>query len=369
MAKRVLDAELVEAVVLGGGVLGGGGGGSLDEGRRNGLLALERDAPPLVDLADLPGDAILATASAVGSPAARTTCMRPEDFVRSVELLRDAGGVPLAGLITSECGGLACTNGWLQAAALGLPVVDAPCNGRAHPTGVMGSLGLQEAAGYVSLQAAVGGDPVRERHLEILVRGDLENAAAVVLQAAAKAGGMVAVARNPVTVDYARDHAAPGALQRAIAVGRAMRARRGAGPRAMIEAAAETLGGEIAGEGALVAAELETRGGLDVGTVRVAVGRGRLLELTFWNEYMTLDRLDGPGGAEAVRVATFPDLVATLDLASGLPMTTAEARVGREVAVLRVPRGKLILGAGMRCAGLLRAVEATVGKEMVRYLS
>ncbi len=201
MARLVLNAELVEAVVLGGGVLGGGGGGSIDEGRRNGLLALQRGAPLLVDLDDLPGDAVLVTASAVGSPAATTTCMRPADFVRAVELLRAVGGVRVAGMITSECGGLACTNGWMQAAALGLPVVDAPCNGRAHPMGVMGSLGLHEAAGYVSLQAAVGGDPAENRYLEVFVRGGLAKAAALVLQASAQAGGMVAVARNPVRVD------------------------------------------------------------------------------------------------------------------------------------------------------------------------
>ena len=67
MAALQLNQETVEAVVLGGGVLGGGGGGSLDDGRTNGLLAIQWGAPPLVDLADLPGDAVLVTASAVGS--------------------------------------------------------------------------------------------------------------------------------------------------------------------------------------------------------------------------------------------------------------------------------------------------------------
>lgn len=366
MVTLQLNQEVVEAVVLGGGVLGGGGGGSLEDGRRNGLLAIQWGAPTLVDLDDLPGDAVLVTASAVGSPAAKTTYAPPAHYVRSMELMRDLGGVHLGGIVSSECGGIACTNGWMQAAALGLPIVDAPCNGRAHPLGIMGSLGLHALPGYVSLQTAVGGDPAADRYLELFVRAKLPQAAALVLQAAVHAGGMVAVARNPVTVDYAKDHAAPGALKRAIAVGRAMLAGQSAGPLSMVEAAAETLGGDIAGRGPIVAVDLETKGGLDVGTVRVAIGQSRTLELTFWNEYMTLEAA-APRQSEADRLATFPDLMATFDLATGQPMTTAQARVGLEVAVLRVPRAKLILGAGMRYPALLRTVEEVVGKEVLRY--
>jgi hypothetical protein len=37
--------------------------------------------------------------------------------------------------------------------------------------------------------------------------------------------------------------------------------------------------------------------------------------------------------------------------------------------VLRVPRQKLILGAGMRYPALMRAVEEAVGREVLRYIS
>jgi hypothetical protein len=83
---------------------------------------------------------------------------------------------------------------------------------------------------------------------------------------------------------------------------------------------------------------------------------------------MTLETFDNGRGSGAIRVATFPDLMATFDLATGAPLTTAQARVGLEVAVVRVPRGKLILGAGMRYPALMRAVEETVGREVLRYI-
>jgi len=324
-------------------------------------------APDLVDVNDLPPEAILVTCSAVGSPASKTTYALPAHYVRSAELLRDAGGVSIQGFISSECGGLACTNGWMQAAALGLPIVDAPCNGRAHPVGVMGSMGLHQDEGYVSLQAAAGGNPATGRYLEMFVRGKLDKSVAMVLQAAIQAGGMVAVARNPVTAAYAHENAAPGALKRSVAVGRAILAGQPAGPAAMIEAAAAELGGEIAGRGRIQEMKLETRGGLDVGEVRVASGEHEMLVLTFWNEYMTLEtELDS--AALPRRVATFPDLIATFDLATGLPLSSAMLAEGQTIAVLRVPREKLILGAGMRSPELMRAVETTMGKEINKYI-
>ena len=76
MSKIRLDADTVEAAVLGGAVLGGGGGGSLELGRRNGLLAVELGAPELVDLDDVVPEAVLVTVSAVGRrpPRRRTPC-------------------------------------------------------------------------------------------------------------------------------------------------------------------------------------------------------------------------------------------------------------------------------------------------------
>src|ERR1035437_6806862 len=106
-----------------------------------------------------------------------------------------------------------------------LPAIDCPCNGRAHPTGVMGSLNLSEAPDYVSHQTAVGGGG--GRYLEVSVAGSLERAAAMVRKASVKAGGLMAVARNPVTIAHAKHNGAPGAIRKAMAVGEALRSHRG----------------------------------------------------------------------------------------------------------------------------------------------
>jgi DUF917 family protein len=154
-----ITEESLEAAILGGAVLGGGGGGSMRKGRANGREALSSGRLRLVDIDDVPPDATLITGSAVGAPAATEAQALPKDYVRAVELLSENGCPKPEGFIPNECGGSSITNGWVPAALLGLPVVDALCNGRAHPTGTMGSMGLHRDPEYVSRQAAAGGNP------------------------------------------------------------------------------------------------------------------------------------------------------------------------------------------------------------------
>jgi DUF917 family protein len=311
--------------------------------------------PVLASVQELPSDALVFTVSLVGAPAATERYLEPVDHLRAVDLAIDSAGRRPAALIANENGAMATVNGWLQSACLGLPVLDAPCNGRAHPTGTMGAMGLHRRAGYVSIQGAVGGDRCRDRHVELAVRGPLFLADAMVRQAAVHAGGLVAVARNPVELGYVTEHGAPGGISQAIAIGELLLAST---PDDRPEAVAGRLGGMVVARGRVRSYRLETRGGFDVGRMEVASDRGSF-RLTIWNEYMTLD---GPEG----RLATFPDLIATLD-AEGWPLISAEIGDGVDLSLLVVPAGRLLLGAGMRDRELFRVVEATIGEPVLAY--
>jgi hypothetical protein len=350
-----VDEEAVRAAAYGGALLGGGGGGSISEGLQLGQLAIEVGRPRLVDLDELDGEAILVTVSAVGAPAAKDQYLEPIHYVQALQLLIEHLDEPVAGLMTNENGGLATLNGWLQSVATGIPVVDAPCNGRAHPTGAMGSMGLDGVDGYVSRQAAVGGDPSAHRHVRLYAEGSLDSVARLVRQAAVEAGGLIAVARNPVTVAYACEKAAPGALRQAIEIGQTLL---GAGsPLEAAQAACDLLGGEVVCQAPVQRVTIQTKGGFDVGQIDLQGG----YELTFWNEYMTLER-------EGQRLATFPDLIATLSADEIRPLTSAEIKEGQEVFLIQVPKEKLCLGAGMRRQELFRIAEEAVGKEMLGYV-
>ncbi|CEP66307.1 Protein of unknown function DUF917 [Moorella glycerini] len=138
-------------------------------------------------------------------------------------------------------------------------------------------------------------------------------------------------------------------------MGRAILANRAKGPLPAIEAAAEVLGGAIVFTGKVAAVSLETTGGFDVGTV-VVQGERQLAELTFWNEYITLE-------VDSERQGTFPDLLATMDLITGLPLSLAEVQEGQEIAILHVHRDELILGSGMKDPALFHVVEKATGKK------
>lgn len=322
----------------------------MENGRQLGALAMQYGGLELVEAERLPQETVLVTCSYVGSPAAENICVKAEAYTRAVDLLRQHFGVQVGGLITNECGGTATLNGWLQAAALGLPLVDAPCNGRAHPTGVMGAMGLHAVDGYVSRQSAVGGDEAAGRYVEMSVSGALEAASGLVRQAAVQAGGMVAVARNPVSAGYVRGHAAVGAIQMCIGLGQAMLAAQSAGGESVCRAAADFLGGEIVTAGTVDSFTLRSAGGFDVGQADIGAYR-----MDFWNEYMALEK-DGR------RLATFPDLIMTLEESGGLPVTTAQMREGLRLMILRVPWQNLRLGAGMFHRELYTPAEEITGK-------
>ncbi|WP_067622209.1 DUF917 domain-containing protein [Alicyclobacillus acidiphilus] len=354
MTKRQLTVRDVEAAVLGGKFLGGGGGGWTADGLALANEAMQTNAPMLISPDECGDDDIIVTAALVGAPAAKDQYVEPAHFVRTIERMESALGTKVAGVITNENGAAATVNGWIQAAKLGIPVIDAPCNGRAHPTGVMGSIGLHQLKDFVSIQAASGGR--LDKYVEIVVKASLERAATLVRNASVQAGGVVAVARNPVTAGYVMQHGAVGAITQAIELGHAMLRAQAHGARAVVDAALDFMSGARIATGKVAHVSLRTEGGFDVGEVTIGD-----VDMTFWNEYMTLER-------NGERLATFPDLIMTMDTNTGMPLLTAELQPGLDVTVVCVPRAHVKLGAGMHDEALFKVVETVVNKEICKYV-
>lgn len=356
-----IDRQDVEAAVIGGAILGGGGGGWIEEGRMLGQIALEQGFSEILSIDDIPDRFMLLTVSAVGAPSAGASLLEPEDYVRAVEMFMDKTKIKIEGLISSEIGALGVVNGWLQSAELNIPVIDAPCNGRAHPLGLMGSMGLAQKENYLSLQVAVGGSRKRRNRVEAFFEGSLSEVSKKVRESAVKAGGMVAVARNPVPCSYVKGHGAPGAIRMALDVGKRFLEKTVQKECADtgIEKTISFLGGRLVGKGIVEKSDLKREAGLDIGQVGLRDGT-MVYELTFWNEYMTLE-------CAGKRLATFPDLIMTFDAKTSRPLTSAELRETHEVVVIDVPAQELILGAGMKDPSLLRMVEKTIGKDMGKF--
>jgi len=348
--------ENLEAFVQGGAILGGGGGGWIEEGKRLGRLSLERGFLGIAPLSFFPGEALLLTVSVVGAPSAGSGLVKPEDYVRAVELLIEKTKLKINGLISSEVGALGVVNGWVQSTALGISVVDAPCNGRAHPLGLMGSMGLDRKKRFISCQAIVAGRGKKRKRFEAFFSGPLEEVSAAVLEAAIAAGGLVAVARNPALASYVEKNGAPGALRMAFQLGRQF--LREGPPEQRIKRVISFLGGGLVVVAKVRKKKFERRGGLDVGRVELASG-SRRFELAFWNEYMTLEE-------RGRRLATFPDLIMTFERETASPLISAQLEKGQDVFLMAVPFRFLRLGTGVKERRLLSRIEKAVGKKILR---
>lgn len=347
---KQLSYDDARAAVYGGCILGGGGGGHIADG----LATIEEIystglQPTLVNPDELDDDDLVACVALVGAPSAPDAYFSGADSVHAARSLSASLEGGLAAIMTNENGGGTTVNGWIQAATLGLPVIDAPANGRAHPTASMGSMNLHEKDDYISVQAFAGGQG--SDHMEAVLRGNLDDVSSVVRYSSVRAGGVVTVCRNPVPVSYIKDNAACGAISQAIELG-TVYLQAGEGLE-RIKAVAEHLGGEIIASGPVENYQLKMEGGFDVGLLDVAG-----VSLTFWNEYMTATKA-------GERIATFPDLVMTFDNATGEPVVTAKLTEGMDVSVLYLPASSLILGSTMTNKKLLATTEPIIGQTIV----
>ncbi|WGS50750.1 DUF917 domain-containing protein [Paraburkholderia sp. D15] len=357
---RILNSKDVEAAVKGGSVFACGGGGWAEHGRELGTLAVTIGRPELVSIDELADDAWVATAAAIGAPGGLTEWeMLGADYVKAVQLVQDALGAPIAGLIIGQNGMSSTLNGWLPSALLGTKVVDAVGDIRAHPTGDMGSLGLASSP-LPMIQAAAGGNRARNAYMELVVRGATAKVSPVLRKASDMSGGFIASCRNPVRARYVREHAALGGISRALALGEAIIAAEAKGPAAVVDAICKATQGEIIGSGKVVRNTLKyTDEAFDVGVVEIGSGAQRRL-IHVMNEHMAVD------DAHGARIASYPDVITTLD-AQGRPVSAGNLQEGMEILVLHVHKAHLPLSSSVRDPAVYPPVEKALGIGLAGY--
>lgn len=349
MSRKKLVAEIAKKAVYGGCILGGGGGGWIQRGLERSKLAFDLGQVELVTIDELADDDYVVCVSSVGAPSAEESYVDSEQLVRTITRMQQEFDKPIKAIMTNENGANGTVNGWIQSAATGLPLLDAPCNGRAHPTGTMGSLNLSEIEGYTSIQTFAGGKG--EREVEGTIKATLNSASSITRQMSVQAGGTVGVCRNPVQVKYIKEHAALGGITQAIGLGEAFFAAEPGIER--IRAATQFLNGEVLRSGKITSYELSKSGGFDVGVLYIDD-----LELTIWNEYMTAE-------IAGERVGSFPDLIMTFDTKTGNPLVSAEIKEGMDVTVINVLKENLKLSSTMFNEKLLRVIEPIINKKII----
>ncbi|MBB4121070.1 DUF917 domain-containing protein [Martelella radicis] len=357
---RILTTKDVEPAVKGGSVYAAGGGGWADHGRMLGYAAVNVGKPELVSVEELSDDDWVATAAAIGAPASTTPWeMQGIDYIKAAQLLQDALGEKLAGLIVGQNGKSSTLNGWLPSAVLGTKVVDAVGDIRAHPTGDMGAIGMASSPEQM-IQTAVGGNRAENRYIELVVKGATAKISPVLRTAADQSGGFIASCRNPLRASYVKTHAALGGISMALTLGEAIIAAEGKGGSAIIDAIVKTTNGAILTEGKVTKkAVVYTNEAFDVGTVTVGSG-DKATVLHVMNEYMAVEDAGGN------RIATFPDVITTLS-PDGEPLSVGQLEEGMTIFVLHVPKSVIPLSSSVKDPAVYPVVEKALGISIADY--
>ena len=277
---------------------------------------------------------MIITQTAIGAPAGTTDWqMLGKDYIRAVELLLEKHPHPekIKGILTPQNGKSSSTNGWLSASALGLAVVDATGDIRAHPTGKMGNMGVANDTTYGKLfklcqvdvvkQVAILSYPCKERQLTLRkffrIASDLS-------------GGFIAAARHPLTVSYIKQNAVIGGLSKAIELGYCILEHQSEDGSSIIDAIVKHTHGEILAKGKVIAKDMTyTDEAFDVGKVKIKTESDNVT-LHVQNEFMAVD-------SQALgRVATYPDVITLFRAKDAKALSTDEISIDEEVVVFKI---------------------------------
>ncbi len=360
LAFFIDSVEVLEDLVIGSALLGGGGGGDLEAGLRLAKMIPSLGVIEIRSIDEIGKDSILVTTSIVGPQSADTwkRFSLIANIVRAVRAIDKAVRIPIEGLISSEIGALNTVSPFPASIFLDIPVIDAPCNGRAHPTVLMGSLGLHRRPGYRALIAAswsVAGD--RSSGFAILM-GSLEEVISI-LRGIVMLRGSVATARNPVEAEYVKHNAAPGSISLAIDLGSMISSYR-SDPRDLSYRIASRLSGLVIEDCVAMEKFSEVREGLDYGRVSIRCGDKDYV-LVYANEYIYLET----GGS---LVALFPDLISGIDLSSGLPLLSKDLDRGSRFNIIVTSWKNLKLGSGLRYPESYEQLVKAVGIDIRPHL-
>ncbi|WP_131120164.1 DUF917 family protein [Lichenihabitans psoromatis] len=356
--RRNLTRVDVKPAMIGGLLLSAGGSGVERSLERHDLaadVALGLGPVAFVSLDELPQDGIILASTSVGAPGHAQPELVLRDHVDAAQAVIARMGAKPCGII---CGHVPGFNAWLVAAALGIPLVDAAANGRGHPTVKMGGMGLASRPEVSIVQAAKCGYAESGTRLAIVAEGNLIRTSQVMRHAAIVGGGLVASARGPYSVGFVAKNGAVGAISYQMDLGRAMLAKEPGYAR--VAAAAKFMGGETLITGTVTENSVGYRDGFDVGRLVVSDETSQLT-IGVFNEFMTADQDDK-------RVATFPDMIGSLDPTSGDPIAIAQLHPGSVVSIVAAHHTGFPLGKGALDPALFVEVEEALGLDIRSYL-
>ncbi|MDZ4764123.1 MAG: DUF917 domain-containing protein [Chloroflexota bacterium] len=325
---RLLTEKNIEDIALGAAVLGTGGGGDPYIGMLMARQAIkDYGSVELYTLDELNDDDLIIPTAMMGAPTVMVEKMpNGDDIINAFKSVGKYIGKPIRATMSIEAGGLNSVVPIYVAARLRLPMVDADGMGRAFPELQMVThtiygltatpMSMSDERGNTVLM-----ETVNNKWTEIFARSITVNM-----------GAMAMIALYAATVAQLKECAVAGTITKAETIGRTIRVAR-ALEQEPVETVRAAAGGYVIFRGKIADVQRRTEGGFARGDAfidGIDAYAGKRLQLSFQNEHL-IALIDG------VPVVTVPDLIATLDIDTGEPITTEGLRYGFRVAVIAMP--------------------------------
>ncbi len=335
---KIFTKQNIIDLLYGCTVLGTGGGGGLEEG----LEMMEEDFQAgrelkVVDVAEIPDDAYIATPYGCGAPTPAEGYELPEQYkrlpryegspaIRAFQKLEEFMGKKFYAVSSTELGGLNTAEALHIACMLGIPIADADPAGRSVPE-------LQHSTYYIKkvpiapmgLATEFGDVAVLSEVYDDLRAEDLVRAMAVA------SNDLIGVADHPTTGKIYRESVIVGALSYALRVGELLREAKENGTNAA-ELIASKENGKVLFKGTVTAVPWETIDGFNIGEIQLSgleTFANDTYRIWYKNENLISYKND-------VIDVTCPDLICVFDK-DGNPVTNPDAKVGMEVTVIALP--------------------------------
>lgn len=325
-----IDREALADLARGAAFLGSGGGGDPYHNQLLGEARIDQRGPfEMVTLDQLADDALVVPCGWIGAPTVSIEKLPSgREATSGLRRLEEVRGRKIDAVLPIEIGGGNGLAPLVAAAEMGIPVVDADGMGRAFPESQMSIFSIHGLSACPSVMTAACGS------LAIIETDDNYVHERLARQLSISFGGDAHMTEYPLTGRQAKDHAIPGSISTAIAIGAAIRKARSCGddPFEALFAALRGSGlypfAGILFDGKIVDMIRETRGGFAVGRMLLEGfdGQGRM-EVEFQNENLIARR-------NGELCAMVPDIITVMDRETADSITTDRLKYGQRVKVV-----------------------------------
>ncbi|MEH7523271.1 DUF917 domain-containing protein [Bacillus sp. JJ1503] len=327
---RLLGIEEIENIAIGAAVLGTGGGGDPYIGKMMAIEAIKKYGKVrMITVDELKDDDLVVPVSSIGAPTVGVEKIASEEeLTASLEMLEKVLGKKATAIMPIEVGGINSLIPVAAAAKKGIPVLDADAMGRAFPEAQMVTFHLDGLSpGAVTMADDKGNTllmyPINGEWSERLARA-----------ATIQMGGQAKMCDYALEGKNVKQSAIPDTLTLAEDIGKIIRHSKVKGLNPVKEMLKKLEGFELF-QGKAVDIRRRIQEGFTKGEALIEginKNKDQLVKLFFQNEHLL-----AVDASKDKPLAITPDLIAVLDLETGVPITTEGLKYGARVIIIAFP--------------------------------